>query len=80
MSAPFPTRYLVDGDDRTFLAYRTTTSFDDRVLLLLVEDSEDQHPFDVVSIHLDDPKLSVETNPRTSGGTLTKAGARSDEC
>jgi hypothetical protein len=76
-TAPFPTRYRLDGDDRVFLAFRTDTC-DGRVLLLLVEDSEDQHPFDVVSIHLDDARLHAATpSPPPQEGKPAKETERS---
>lgn len=77
MTAPYPTRYLIDGDERVYLACRTTTTEQQRTLLLLVEDTDEQHPLDTVAIHLDDPRLRVAPSPAREPGKHQNGERRS---
>lgn len=54
---PPPIHYRVEGDDRKWLAYKTTEN--DRLLLTLVVDKDDGMRQDTCSMYLDDPRLSV---------------------
>lgn len=74
MSARLPTCYRVDGlPYGTLLCFRTTDEPDGRTLLSLIPDAEEQHPLDVVSIFLDDPRLQavdVEGEPFPAAAQL----------
>lgn len=64
LPTPTPRRYGVRGlPAMTYLCFRTE-EVDGRELLSLIPDSEDQHPFDVASIFLDNPDL-YEVDPVT---------------
>jgi hypothetical protein len=55
---PYPTRYSIKGDDRVYLAFRTE-QVDGRILLSLIPDMLEQHPFDVATVFLDEPRLHL---------------------
>lgn len=83
VDAPEPVRYRIADDRRDYLCFRTTPSLDGRTLLSLIPDSygEKQHPFDVVSIHLDDERLHAAPSPEpVAGGPARKDGGSSDAC
>ena len=55
-----PRWYRIAGDpEPRYLCFRVTADDPDPPLLLLVPDVEVQHPFDVLSIRADDPRLEV---------------------
>ena len=71
-----PIKYLLENDEREYLAFRTE-NVDGRLLLMLVPDSDDQHPLDVVSIFSDEERLSIIPwdEPVAKAGPLTDAEA-----
>lgn len=61
VEVPLPPTYRVDGATAsTYLCFRVTRPEPDRVPLLhLIPDAEQQHPFDVVLVFADDPRVRV---------------------
>lgn len=57
-TAPVPRRYRYGAVAVPLLIFRTEYQPDGRILVSLVPDNPEQHPFDVVTCHLDNPSLS----------------------
>lgn len=61
MSAPYPTRYRLEGSGfpaATYLCFRVTEE-DGRQLFHFIPDAETQHPLDIALFFRDDPRIHV---------------------